>query len=205
MANKKCPQCGLVNWINAESCKRCKAPLIQAKETAATDTPVKDTPVADSTVRSDQPAPELAVCSVCGTAHDVTVWNITRKHSPNWVWIFLPLGILPAGLLGLALQVKHSFSLPVCRRCMVKRSWAGVVSWVSIILCIFIFISAAGFALQEQSWMTFLISMAIVIAIAAFAGWFDKKANPRYAAFTKERVEIDVPGQGRILILDLKS
>lgn len=203
MANKKCPQCGLVNWIDAESCKRCKAPLIQTTETPLVD--ATETPVAGSTERSEQPAPELAVCGVCGNANDVTVWNITRKHSPNWVWLFLPLGFLPAGLLALALQVKHTFSLPVCRRCMAKRSWAGVISWVSIIICIFIIISAAGFALQEQSWLTFLIPMAIVVAIATFTGWFDKKANPRYAAFTKERVEIDVPGKGRVLLLDLKS
>jgi len=29
--NQKCPECGLVNWSDAEECKRCKAPL-QAQE-----------------------------------------------------------------------------------------------------------------------------------------------------------------------------
>ncbi|MEO6393626.1 MAG: DUF4190 domain-containing protein, partial [Pyrinomonadaceae bacterium] len=31
----KCPQCGLVNWTNAESCKRCRAPINDAAYGAA--------------------------------------------------------------------------------------------------------------------------------------------------------------------------
>ena len=33
MAKNKCPQCGLVNWVDAEVCKRCKSSLLQTNET----------------------------------------------------------------------------------------------------------------------------------------------------------------------------
>ena len=195
MASNKCPRCGLVNWIDADVCKRCKSPLIQMKET----------PVVGSTAGSKKQVTVLSVCGICGNANDIDIQNITRKYTPNWVWLFLPLGILPAGLLGMVLQVTHSFSLPVCRKCMRRRSWAGLISWASIVVCIFIIIIAIGLGLQTKSWITFLGIMAIAAIVAFLSGWFDKKANPRYVAFTKERVEIDVPAKGRVLILDKRQ
>jgi len=117
----------------------------------------------------------------------------------------LPLGILPAGLLGMALQVKHQFFLPVCQKCMRRRALAGLISWASIVVCIFIIIIAVAVAFSVNSWWGFLGVMAIGVAIALGAGQFDKRVNPRYVAFTKERVEIDVPGKGRVLVLDERS
>lgn len=82
---------------------------------------------------------------------------------------------------------------------------ALLVSWGSIAVCVFIIIVGVGVGLQTQSWLTFLGFMAVAVVVALFAGWFDKKANPRYVAFTSERVEIDVPGKGRVLILDQRQ
>lgn len=88
---------------------------------------------------------------------------------------------------------------------MQRRTWAAVISWASMIVCTFIVITAAGFALMNQAWMAFLIPMAIVVAIACFAGRYDEKVNPRYVTFTRDLVEIDVPGKGRILVLETAS
>ena len=195
MASNKCPHCGVVNWIDAEVCKRCKASLIQ----------VKEAPGATPTVESRDIGVALSVCGICGNANELDIRKITKTYTPNWVWLFLPLGILPAGILGLLLQVKHSFSLPVCRKCMGRRGLALLVSWGSIVVCVFIIVVALGVGLQTQSWLTFLGFMAIAVVVALFAGWFDKKANPRYVAITRERVEIDVPGKGRVLILDQRQ
>ena len=85
------------------------------------------------------------------------------------------------------------------------RRGLALVSWGSIVVCVFIIIVAVGVGLQTQSWLTFLGFMAIAVVVALFAGWFDKKANPRYVAITRERVEIDVPGKGRVLILDQRQ
>ena len=88
---------------------------------------------------------------------------------------------------------------------MGRRGLAFLVSWGSIVVCVFTIIVGVGVGLQTKSWITFLGFMAFAVVVALFAGWFDKKANPRYVAFTSERVEIDVPGKGRVLILDLRQ
>jgi ribosomal protein L40E len=195
MAKNKCPQCGLVNWVDAEVCKRCKSSLLQTNETHDGAAEVGPT----------EQGALLSVCGICGTANDLKTRNITRTHTPNWVWLFLPLGALPAGILGLLLQVKHNFSLPLCRKCMSRHGLAGLVSWGSIVVCVFIFFIAVAVAMETKSWLAFLGVMAIAAIIAAFAGWFDKKANPRYVAFTKKRVEIDVPGKGRVVVIEKRS
>jgi hypothetical protein len=128
-----------------------------------------------------------------------------RTYTPNWVWLFLPLGILPAGIISLIVQVKHTLSLPLCGRCNKRRSLAGAVSWLSIIACIFLIFPTIGFAIEAKSWLVFFGGCGVIAAIAYLAGRHDRKANPRYTQFTKERVEIDVPGRGRVVVLDRSS
>jgi hypothetical protein len=163
---------------------------------------------------ADQPVPqeigeqlgirqaEPPVCSVCGAREGVNVRNFTRTYTPNWVWLFLPLGILPAAIIGLIVQVKHSLSLPICSRCFQRRSWAGAVSWLSIIVCIFLIFVAVGLGISLRSWLVFLVISGFIAAIAYLSGRYDRSVNPRYTQFTKDRVEIDVPGSGRILVFD---
>ncbi|MFZ0747841.1 MAG: hypothetical protein WAM70_00680 [Pyrinomonadaceae bacterium] len=121
---------------------------------------------------------------------------------PGWVWFFLPVGILIAGILALALQVKHTLSLPVCAKCNQRHSWTGVVSWLSIIACIFLLFMMIGLAVALNSGFVFLGGFGVIATVAYLAGRYDRKANPRYTQFTKTRVEIDVPGQGRIVVFD---
>ena len=88
---------------------------------------------------------------------------------------------------------------------MRRRGLAGLISWASIVLCIFIIIISVAVGLETKSWIAFLGVMGIAATVAFFSGWFDKKVNPQYVAFTRDRVEIDVPGKGRILILDKRQ
>src|SRR5438105_15745322 len=104
------------------------------------------------------------------------------------------LGILPAGIISLIVQVKHTLSLPLCSRCNQRRSLAPVVSWLSIIACIFLLFPTIGFAIGNKSWLVFLGGSGLIATIAYLAGRYDRSVNPRYIQFTKERVEIEVPG-----------
>lgn len=202
LTNPKCKQCGLVNPFHVSACKRCGASLIAEEDRNAplgTD-PLGGTKVDEPPGMTEAVVP--AVCSICGTNDDVAIRKIKRTYTPNWVWLFLPLGILPAGIIGLAVQVKHSFSLPICSRCNQKRSLAGVVSWLSIIACIFLIFVAIGFGIAFNSFLVFLGVCGLIAATAYFAGRYDRSVNPRYTQFTKQRVEIDVPGRGRVVVWD---
>ncbi len=61
---------------------------------------------------------------------------------------------------------------------------------------------AVGLGIFLKSWIVFLVISGFIAAIAYLAGRYDRSVNPRYTQFTKERVEIHVPGRGRVLVLD---
>jgi|GEM_PF-1840927 len=202
MTSSKCAQCGLVNPLNVSVCKRCGFALIggvTAKTPPGTEQKVPGKKGEHSGIQVTETTP---VCSICGTNNDVTIRGFQRTYTPNWVWLFLPLGIIPAGIIGLAVQVKHTLSLPLCSRCDQRRSWAGVVSWLSIIACIFLLFPTIGFAIGSKSWLVFLGGCGLIATIAYLAGRYERSVNPRFIQFTKQRVEIDVPGQGRVLVFD---
>ena len=207
MTTSKCKQCGLVNPIHVSVCKRCDFPLTAegiANMPAETDQKTVALQAEQSGVPNVATAPP-AFCSICGTSNDVVVRFFQRTYTPGWVWLFLIFGILPAGILALALQVKHTLNLPSCAKCSQRHSWAGVVSWLSIIVCIFLLFPTFALAVALNSGFVFLGGFGLIAMIAYLAGRFDRKANPRYTQFTKARVEIDVPGQGRILVLDQRA
>lgn len=203
MTRSKCRQCGLVNPANVTECKRCRASLLSGDDP---DVPQEDQRAGDGSDEQPRvkitPAPLAALCITCGTNDDVHIRNVKRTYTPNWVWLFLPLGIIPAGLIGYAVQVKHSLSLPICSRCDRWRTNAGLVSWLAIIVCIFLIFSGIGFAIMLKSWLIFFAISGLIAAIAYLAGRYDRGVNPRYLEFTKERVVIDAPGRGRIVVFD---
>jgi hypothetical protein len=193
--------------LNAAKCKRCGSALISSDTPSA---PIDTNQEFDKQNDKLTPRPKTEsvvppVCYICGTNDHVDVRTIKRTYTPNWVWLFLPLGILPAAIIGLAVQVKHTFSLPICERCMQRRGFAGSVSWLSIIVCIFLIIIACVVGVEMNSFLAFLGVCLVIAAIAYAAGRYDASVNPRYTQFTKQRVEIDIPGRGRVLVLDQEN
>lgn len=206
MTSSKCRQCGLVNPIHVSACKRCGFSLTEDGPNTLPEPDQKTFAAKDEQLGGQRMEPETPpVCSICGTNNDVAVRVFQRTHTPSWVWLFLVFGILPAAILALALQVKHNLRLPACAKCGQRNSWTGVVSWFSIIACVFLLFPAVALAVQFKSGLVFLGACGVIATIAYLAGPFERRANPRYTEFTKRRVEIDVPGQGRILVFDQRA
>jgi len=139
-------------------------------------------------------------CVICGGSDSLEAQAITRVFTPGWVWFFLPLGVLPAGLLALAVQIKHQFSMLVCRSCRARRVWASAVHWVAILSCLVLIFVAIIVGLLNQSWLAFLGVLALAGVIAFASGRFDDRTNPRYSVFTREKVELEIPGRGRFVV-----
>jgi ribosomal protein L40E len=204
MTSLKCKQCGLVNPFNAQECKRCGSTLIDEVNPNAQ----QGTNQKAGEKKHEQPGIRMArtlvpaVCSICGSNDDVKVQSVERTHIPNWVWLFLPFGFFPARIIGFAVQVKHSLSLPICSKCTQRRSWASAVSFLSLLICTVLIFAAIGVGLALKSWFAFLGICGLIVAIAYLAGKYEESVSPRYTQFTKKRVEIDVPGWGRVLVLD---
>ena len=147
-----------------------------------------------------QDAPLPAVCVVCAEAGTLEPVVLERVFTPSWVWLLLPLGILPAALVAMAVQTRHRFSVQLCRRCRTRQAWAGFVHWLALLACLALFFAAIAVGVSTASWSAFLLGIGVMIAVAAAASRFDRNANPRCTTLSAERVEIEVPGHGRYVV-----
>ncbi|HEV7238275.1 MAG TPA: hypothetical protein VGQ36_03470 [Thermoanaerobaculia bacterium] len=139
-------------------------------------------------------------CVICGGNESLEGQAITRVFTPGWVWLFLPLGILPAALIGLAVQTKHQFSLLVCQPCRARRFWASAVHWVAMLSSLVLIFVAISVGVMYQSWLAFLGVLIVACGVAFASGKFHDRTNPRYTVFTREKVELEIPGRGRFVV-----
>jgi hypothetical protein len=141
-----------------------------------------------------------AVCAVCARADGLEAITIKKVATPTWVWLFLPFGVLPAALIALAVQTKHTLSLRFCSLCKRRRQWATAVHWLAAFSCIALLFVAVGIGLSTQSWLAFLAIMSITVGIAIASSKFDTSVNPRFTVFSAKCVEVEFPGHGRFVI-----
>ncbi len=151
-------------------------------------------------MQRDESTPLPVACVICGTDTALDYRVIEKTYIPGWVWLLLPLGVLPAALVSLAVQTKHRFTFHLCTRCSGRRMWSGAVHWLAMITCLILLFVAIGLGMATRSWFLFLLGIAVMIAVAAVASWFDKRVNPHYLTFSDKRVEVEVPGHGSFVV-----
>ena len=140
------------------------------------------------------------VCAVCASSEDLEQLSVKKVFTPSWVWLLLPLGVLPAAVVGMMVQTKHNLLFRFCGRCRRRRAWAETVHWLAALCCIGMLFAAVAAGISLRSWLAFWGVIAIVVLIAAASTKFDASVNPRYSVFTATRVEIEIPGHGRFLV-----
>ena len=143
-----------------------------------------------------------AACAICGHEEGISPVTITRTYTPQWVWFFLPLGALPAILLGALMQVKHRFAVNLCSQCKKRRTLAAPVSLLSTIVCTTLFFVAVIAGMATKSWIVFGLGIGVTATIAYLSGRFDERAMPSFPIYTRDVVEMDIPGKGRFTLFD---
>ena len=143
---------------------------------------------------------EQPVCAICAAPCNLESVLVKKVFTPSWVWFLLPFGILPAALVAMAVQTKHNLVFQFCPACKSRRAWMGAIHWLAMLSCIVLFFVAVVVGLDTRSWLAFAAVFAIVIGIAVISSRYHARANPKYVVFSKERVEIDVPGRGRVVV-----
>jgi cell division protein FtsW (lipid II flippase) len=100
----------------------------------------------------------------------------------------------------MAMQVKHTFVLYLCPRCRRRRVLAKPVSgWATVVCIVLLFVSIIAGVLTE-SWLVFLLVIAVTVVVAIAAGKYDETTWPKYPVYTKKEVEIEIPGKGRFTL-----
>ena len=209
MPGSKCSKCGLVNPFGLSQCKRCGFTLILTNVMRVANSEPGDGFAVKSTLYEprEQWADRLTqgVCSICGTCDDCAMVNFKKSYTPPWAYAFALLGFLVVRIVQGIFEVTYHFSLPLCRKCSQRHKWARLVSRLAVAGCGGLFIVAIIVGIANESWLSFLVISSGVIAVAVFAGRFDRQANPRYARLNRKQVEIEVPGRGRVIVVDRAS
>jgi 4-amino-4-deoxy-L-arabinose transferase-like glycosyltransferase len=151
-----------------------------------------------------------AVCVICGTDQTIATSEVQWIRTPRWVWFFILLGILPALLLSFLVRVKHDILLPLCEKCTKRRKWRDAVSLLALTSCALMLLVGIGFifaASEDNLQSTFLgiigiLALTMAGAIAYLAQKFEVSITPQFPTYTKERVEINVPGHGVSVLFD---
>ena len=142
-----------------------------------------------------------AACAVCGSADGLGPRIVTRVYTPTWVYLGLFAGLLPALILALIFQVTHKLRLKVCPRCGKRLAWAGAVHWLAVLGSLGLIFAAIVVGILNESWLLFFGVFGLAVALAIASGRFHSRANPRYTIFTKDEVEIEIPGHGKYVVI----
>jgi hypothetical protein len=140
------------------------------------------------------------VCAVCARVDGLEATTIKKVVTRTWVWFLLPLGVLPAALVALVVQTKHTLSLRFCNSCKRRHQWATAVHWLSALSCIALLFVAVAVGLSMESWLAFLGTMFIAVLIAIASSRFETSVSPRFTVFSATCVEVEYPGHGRFVI-----
>lgn len=141
------------------------------------------------------------LCVVCGATDHLGHKLIKANAIPPWVWLLLPVAPIPALLFAARVEIRHEISMLVCDRCRRRQNVASAMSMLVLILCVTTVIVAIALGLSNGSWLQFLALGAVAWAMALGAGAFKRHAFPRYSVLTQQRVEVEVPGKGRVVVL----
>lgn len=142
-----------------------------------------------------------AACAVCGSAEGLTLRAVTRIYTPPWVYLGLFAGLLPALILALVFQVKHQLRVKVCPRCGSRLAWAGAVHWLAVLGALGLIFAAIVVGILNESWLLFFGVFGLAVGLAIASGRFHNRANPRYTIFTKNEVELEIPGHGKYVVI----
>lgn len=143
---------------------------------------------------------ELPFCMTCGADQELTFKTETRTRVPGWVWIIVLLALLPGLIVALIVQAKHKFVVVACRKCVRRKRWSAVFMVCAFFVILALMCMGIAIAVDQKSWLIGIAFSVVALGIGVVAIKIDKRANPVFPVFTKERLEVQVPNRGRWLL-----
>lgn len=139
-------------------------------------------------------------CVVCGSTRDLDYKLIKAASIPPWFWFFLPIAPLPALLFAARSEIHHRIDMLVCHDCRRRQMVATAAYFFAFVLCVITMIAAIAIGLSNNSWLQFVLLSALAGALITGGSLFRRRAFPHYTVLTQHKVEIDVPGNGRVVV-----
>jgi hypothetical protein len=148
------------------------------------------------------PPPRLntSMCVICGAPDRLSEKLIKAVSQPGWMWFLLPVAPVPALLLGARTEIQHQLFMPVCAGCDRRQILASIVGAAGLIASVVVALIAVTLGIANDSWLQAVAILSLAIAVGLAASAFRRRAFPRYSTLTREKVEVEIPGKGRVLI-----
>ena len=140
------------------------------------------------------------MCVVCGASERLSEKLIKVASQPGWMWFLLPVAPVPALILGARAEIQHRLYMPVCAQCNRRQILASILGVAGLIASVVVALIAAVVGVANDSWLQAIAILSIASVIGLAASVFRRRAFPRYSTLTHDRVEVEIPGKGRVLI-----
>jgi hypothetical protein len=114
-------------------------------------------------------APLPDICMKCGTKEDLTRKLRTFMYTPPWVYFLVFINLLVCMIVALIVRKTGKLSVPLCRDCASRWTWAAVSWGLSIVWLIFGSVFAIMFMVSDlhPAVGLFILVTAIGAPIAA--------------------------------------
>jgi hypothetical protein len=143
-------------------------------------------------------------CVKCGTTESLFRQRFEKTFTPQWVYLGLLFGVLPAGILMLLANKRHRTNVLFCSSCWNRYHRARIVSYSLAIPCLLFFLGGPALGLAYKSWFIALASVAIAIIIAAIMDRYTRSASPHCVLLNRKSIVLAIPGHGNVDISEAK-
>ena len=203
MSSKRCPQCGLVNFADAEECKRCNLALNELSSISArrkVNAPEREfyanelpppPPVFDKSQRSPQTSRgRFSSCAKCGSGTAVSFQTVKKSYLPPAVYLMLLLGPIPFVVAAAVARVRHQISVPFCQICWDEYRPFTVLSPILQLVMASSLIFAIVLGISFGSHWIAIVLIVICIATGGYHFFLDKKVNLKFGKVNGNTVAI---------------
>ncbi len=88
----------------------------------------------------------------------------------------------------------------VCHSCRRRQTVFTIAYFCTFLFCVVTLIAAGAIGIANNSWLQFVGLTALAGAVITGGSLLKRRAYPRYTVLTVQKVEIEVPGKGRVVI-----
>lgn len=139
-------------------------------------------------------------CVVCGAPDRLDRALVNASSIPPWFWFLLPVAPIPALLLASRYEICHRIEMSMCHACRRRQTVATAVYFCTFAFCVATVMAAVAIGIANNSWLQFTALSALAGVAVTAGSLLKRRAAPRYTTLTQQRVEIEVPGRGRVVV-----
>lgn len=205
MPSIKCNQCGLINFVTAEQCKRCAQPFnefapIASKRSYQSNFQSFQTPPLPPRFDGNASSEDKMkfYCLKCGNHRNTQIQNFKKEYVSPVASLGIFIGFLPYLILKLLLTTKHQITAPFCGECWAKFQKVSKINQLCHLGFVVALLLGIGTSVLLKAPILFLPIFVVSIALLIYARINEKKNSPNYKKIDSKQVIVNAPVVGDV-------